>query len=96
MDDKLLLEIIGGILVAMIAAWSAIQAQKAAAAASRTNTETASRLEAEKEAYERARKFDVETINRQDTEIQELREEVTKLKARIADLEKEVKHHESK
>jgi hypothetical protein len=41
--------------------------------ATTTNTATSSRVEMEKEAYERARALDVDTIARQDKELKELR-----------------------
>lgn len=61
------------ILVAAIAALSAYASQRAAAKATNLNTTTTSRVDMEKEAYDRARKFDIETIERQDAEIAELR-----------------------
>lgn len=61
--------------VAVIAALSAWASQRAASRASTTNTNTTSRVEMEKEAYDRARAYDTETISRQDAEIAELRSE---------------------
>lgn len=85
---------IASIIVAGIAAISAFASQKAAAKASEKNTITTSRVDMEKEAYDRARAYDTETIRRQDEEIQELRsenqslrEEVNVLRARVARLE---------
>lgn len=75
------------IAVAVIAALSAYASQRAAARASTINTTTTSRVDMEKEAYERARTYDTETIRRQDEEILELREEVRALKARVGYLE---------
>lgn len=81
---------IGGILVAIIAALGAWAAQRSAAKAASAG----SRLDAEKEAYERARKMDVETIQRQSAEILELRkmlaaanDEIRRLKLRMTKLE---------
>lgn len=74
---------IGGIVIAVIAALGAWASQRAAANASKVGT----RLDAEKEAYERARKFDLDTIARQDEEIKELRDEVDRLKQRLALIE---------
>jgi TolA-binding protein len=74
---------IGGILVAIVAALGAWAAQRSAAKASAAG----SRFEAEKEAYERARDFDTETINRLKEENQELRGEIKTLKDRIQALE---------
>lgn len=75
------------VAVAVIAAGGAWASQRAAARASKVNTSVAGRLEAEKEAYERARAFDIQTIERQDQEIRDLREEVIRCRERIARLE---------
>lgn len=74
---------IGSIVVAFIAAIAAWASQRAASKASGTNTQVAGRLDAEKEAYERARAFDTETIRRQDAEIAELRAEARALHAEL-------------
>jgi predicted RNase H-like nuclease (RuvC/YqgF family) len=85
---------VGAITVAIIAALGAWAAQRAAANASRANTLVSTKLDAEKEAYQRARTFDTETIERQNTEIsrlreenQLLREELSAVKERLARLE---------
>lgn len=70
---------IGSIIIAVIAALGAWASQRAAANASKVG----SRMDAEKEAYERARKFDMDTIKRQDEEIKELRDELDRLKQRL-------------
>lgn len=72
--------------VALIAAISAYASQRAAARASIVNTATSSRDDREREAYERARKYDVETIERQDEEISELKLERDTLKAQVREL----------
>lgn len=59
--------------VALIAALAAWASQRSAAKASTLNTLTVTAVDREKEAYERARAFDTETIRRQDEEIAELR-----------------------
>lgn len=64
---------LGAIIVAAIAALGAWAAQRSSAKASRINTTVSGRLEAERGAYERARVFDVETIERQAALIEELR-----------------------
>lgn len=64
------------ILVAILAAAAAYASQRSAAKASVINTQTVSAVDREKEAYERARAFDTETILRQDKEIEELRARV--------------------
>lgn len=66
---------IGSILVAAIAALSAYASQRAAAKATMINTAVSAKVEAERGAYERARDFDTDLINRQNEEIEELREE---------------------
>lgn len=77
---------IGTILVALIAAAGAWASQRAASRASMANTSTSSRVEMEKEAYDRARAYDTETIKRQDAEIAELREEHQKCAEEIKTL----------
>jgi FtsZ-binding cell division protein ZapB len=72
------------IAVAVIAAGSAYASQRAAARASVMNTSTTSRVDMEKEAYERARAFDTETIARQDAEIEELRADNRDLHEKVA------------
>lgn len=69
--------------VAAIAALSAYASQRAAAKASTLNTTTTTRVDMEKEAYDRARKFDIETIERQDAEIDELRQDNKELHEKI-------------
>lgn len=85
---------IGSIIVAIVAALGAWAAQRSAAKSNTFNTLVAGRLDAEREAYERARGFDVETIKRQDAEINELRaynealkNELKQVKARLRKLE---------
>lgn len=64
---------VASIVVATVAASSAYASQRSAAGATTKNTTVTSRTDMEKEAYERARAFDTETIKRQDTDIIELR-----------------------
>lgn len=73
---------IATIIVAVIAALSALASQRAAARASTRNVSTSSRVEMEKEAYDRARAYDTETIKRQDAEIAELRAEMAEVKTK--------------
>lgn len=79
---------IGGIVVAFIAAGGAWASQRAAAKANTFNAGMTARLEAEKEAYNRARQFDIETINRQHADIVDLREQLSQARERIAVLER--------
>lgn len=95
---------IGSILVALIAALGAWAAQRSAARASTINTNVSGRLEAERGAYERARDFDIETIERQQEEMalmrvvevelraanDELREEIHRISNRLIYLEEDV------
>src|SRR5690349_10721762 len=80
---------IASIIVAAIAAFSAIASQRAAAKASVLNTQTTSRVDMEREAYERARGFDTETIRRQDEELDDLRARVRVLEDKNHELRTE-------
>lgn len=77
--------------VAVVAGLFALASQRSAAKASKTNTQTVTAVDREKEAYERARAFDTETIRRQDEEIAELREDNRKLHDRVTSAEKEAR-----
>lgn len=77
---------IASILVAAVAAFGAWASQRAAARASQLNTMTTSRVDMEREAYDRARAFDTETIRRQDLEIEELRAQIHRQDLEIEDL----------
>lgn len=72
--------------VASIASFAAYWSNRSANRATTTNTQIGGRLDAEKEAYERARQFDLETIKRQDTELRELRTQVRELTIEVARL----------
>jgi predicted RNase H-like nuclease (RuvC/YqgF family) len=85
---------LGGSIVAaigVISAWlsgrSAKKAAQASAEASMANTRT----QAETEAYNRARKMDIETINRQEAEIKKLQDQVQVLEAENALLKERVR-----
>jgi predicted RNase H-like nuclease (RuvC/YqgF family) len=74
---------------------NASKSQKAIADASAnatvvTNKET-NRTDMEKEAYERARAFDTETIARQDTEITQLRKELSDCKETCTEQEVQIR-----
>lgn len=69
--------------VAGIAALGAWASQRAASKASTVST----RMDAEKEAYERARQFDIETIQRQQEEIKQLRERLAVAESKVQKLE---------
>jgi FtsZ-binding cell division protein ZapB len=70
------------IIVAAIALFSAMAAGRAASNASKYSART----QAETEAYNRARKMDIETIERQDKEIEEIREENKAMQQKIREL----------
>lgn len=76
---------IGAILIALIAALGTWASHKSSAKASTINAKAA----AEVEAYNRARKMDLETIERQDEEFDELRQKHAALKKRVGELERE-------
>lgn len=71
--DPSLLAAVASIIVGGVAAIAGIAAQRSAANASVKSTEISTQAAALDNAYERARKFDLETIARQDIEIDELR-----------------------
>lgn len=82
---------VGSVVVALIAAFGAWAAQRAAAKASTINTAVSGRLEAERGAYERARDFDIQTIERQQAEIAELRAKEIELRATNERLNEEIR-----
>lgn len=75
--------IIGAIIVALIAGVAGFASQKAISRATMINATVNSRAELEKEAYLRARNYDVETIKRQDDDLDELRQENEELQIKI-------------
>lgn len=78
---------IATIVVALIAAAGAELSRRAAAKAARENTLVGGRVDMEKEAYDRARKFDTETIERQDAELDEIRMVHAQCIAKISEME---------
>jgi chromosome segregation ATPase len=80
---------VASLVVAVIAALTAIASQRSASRASVVNARTA-----EEEAYNRARKMDTDTIDRLDRENKELRERLDKetreFREREEDLEEQV------
>jgi len=88
---------IGTIIVALLSALGAWAAQRSASRSSIIQTQASGRLDAERDAYGRARNFDVDTIAHQQREINELRidnqnlrQEMERIIARVLYLEKEV------
>lgn len=70
------------VIVGAVALISAILSARAAAGASKYS----SRAQAETEAYNRARKMDVETIDRQDKEMEEIRADNALMLQRMKEL----------
>lgn len=75
--------------IAMIAGAFALASQRSAAKASKVNTQTVTAVDREKEAYERARAFDTETMQLQSTEIHRLREDNLNLHEEVAAAKRE-------
>jgi septal ring factor EnvC (AmiA/AmiB activator) len=77
------------VLVALISVLSAFLSGRAARSAAKLSSDATivnSRTQAETEAYNRARKMDIETIERQDHEIAEIRENSEKLREKVRTL----------
>lgn len=70
---------LAAIFIAVIGALASWASHRASTRATNKNTEVSARVEMEKEAYERARKLDIETIARQDAELQEMLDKYTVL-----------------
>lgn len=80
------------IVVALISVVSAVLSGRAAKSAARLNSDATvmnSRTQAETDAYNRARKMDIETIERQDREIDEIRDNSEKLREKVRELTKD-------
>lgn len=77
---------IAGLAVSLIATFVGYMSARSANKASNRNTELSARFSMEDKAYERARKFDTDTIERQDEEIQELRAMNQKLETEVHEL----------
>jgi peptidoglycan hydrolase CwlO-like protein len=76
-------QIASTILISLITAVTGFLAARASSKASQTNVATSSRVEMEKEAYERARKMDTETIKRQDEELDQLFEKQKRFEEKL-------------
>lgn len=85
---------IASVIVAVIAAGAALASQRSASNAIKDKSSGHNRIEMEKEAYERARAFDTETINRQNKQITTLTIENKSLRQRVEELFKRVRHLE--
>ncbi len=78
---------IASFIVSVVTGLAAYAAARSANKATVRNAEINSRTTMEEEAYDRARKFDTETIKRQDEELIEVREVNKKLSIEIAELQ---------
>lgn len=87
MGDTATATAIATILSAGIAAAVGIITQRSAARASVVNAATVSRTDIEREAFDRAKSYYTDTIDRQATELRELEAEAEALRQRIASLE---------
>lgn len=86
-----LLTSLASVLVAAIAAAAAIASQRAAANAAVRNTDTTSRATIEAQAFDRAKSYYTDTIDRQAGEISELEGDVATLKSKVEDQELELR-----
>lgn len=78
------------LIVAAISAFGSWATARASGKATITNAEVTARVEMEKEAYGRARAFDISTIERQDQEILELREENKEIRTENQELRRQI------
>lgn len=86
---------IATVIAAAIAAVAAIATQRSSAAAAVRNQSISSRTDIEKEAFERAKGFYTDTIDRQSVEIQGLETDVGTLRGRVTALEAELAEERS-
>lgn len=86
--------VLASIIIALIAAGTGIASQRSASKALEKTNQTSNRVEMEKEAYIRARKLDVETIERQEEEISELRDENRRLRDEMRNLKNRINNLE--
>lgn len=84
-------QIFSAIIVSIIAGSFSWLAARQAAKAQMTNVSTSSRVEMEKQAYERARMYDTQTIERQNKRIEELEGEVEELEAKIDNQDQDIR-----
>ena len=82
---------IASVVVAVIAAGAAVASQRAAANASVRNTTSTTRTDIEREAFDRAKGYYTDTIDRQHNEIQDLEADVVALKGQVADAQSEIR-----
>lgn len=82
--------VLAGLAGVIITALATVATQRAAAKAAVRNAELTSRTDLEREAFERAKGFYTDTIDRQAAEIRELEGDVERLKAKVAELERDL------
>jgi cell division protein FtsB len=90
--DSQVVALLGG---AIITALGAIATQRSAARAAVRNAQTASRTDMEQEAFERAKGYYTDTIDRQARDIMSLETAMSGLEARVAQLKARVTDLES-
>lgn len=96
-SDQVQVTAIATVLAALIAGGAAIATQRSAAAAAVRNQSVSSRTDIEKEAFERAKSFYTDTIDRQDRmiaardgKIGDLETKVETLEGKVEELEREL------
>ena len=82
MNEALIITI-GSIIAALVGGLSGYASQRAAAKTSMKNTTTSIEAKRLEQAYERARKFDIDTIASQDKKILRQEEEIHELSEKI-------------
>lgn len=90
MSDQVQITAIATVIAAIIAAFAAIATQRSAAAAAVRNQTVSSRTDIEKEAFERAKNFYTDTIDRQDGQIHELESDIANVRGRLKAVEEEL------
>jgi predicted RNase H-like nuclease (RuvC/YqgF family) len=74
------ISVAASIIAVVVSAAAAVLTQRSASRAATKSTETTSRTDIEKEAFERAKSFYTDTIDRQDRQITELEEDLAREK----------------
>lgn len=91
MGDFTLTAALATVIATTITGGVMLLTQRSAAAAAVRNQSTASRTDIEKEAFERAKGFYTDTIDRQDGDIAELRDENRGLQGEVKSLKERVR-----